>query len=136
MISLASVLSNASLVASLAAPVGPSVRASALQAASSNAEVLADSASGAADSLAVLASGSDSLVAAGASVAEAATAETGLSMGEVLASVPTDPASVFSLLLLLGCTILVLRYGLQKGGNETKVSNRSESPTSGPSPKS
>lgn len=38
----------------------------------------------------------------------------------MVSSLPTDPASIFALLLLLGCTALVLRYGLQKGGSEKK----------------
>lgn len=41
----------------------------------------------------------------------------------MLSSLPTDPASIFALLLLVGCTILVLRYGLQKGGSEKKGTN-------------
>jgi len=50
----------------------------------------------------------DSLVAASA-------AEDGLSFAEVVQSLPTDPASIFSILLLVVCTFLVLRYGLQQG---------------------
>ena len=40
----------------------------------------------------------------------------GLTFGDLIAAIPTDPASVFTLLLLLGSVALVLWYGRPRGG--------------------
>lgn len=86
--------------------------------------------SGLSDTLLVSATVSDSLRAVGAVVPGASVEETGGVFEKILTSLPTDPASIFALLLLVGCTVLVLRFGLQKGSVEQKSSDPLES--SGP----
>ena len=41
----------------------------------------------------------------------------------ILDSFPTDPASIFAILLLVGCAILVLRFGFQKHDKEGEGGN-------------
>lgn len=43
------------------------------------------------------------------------TSDDGLSLGEILARFPTDPATVFTILLLTSCLVLVLWAGRRKG---------------------
>ncbi|MEX2465559.1 MAG: hypothetical protein WD995_01530 [Gemmatimonadota bacterium] len=40
----------------------------------------------------------------------------GFSLGDVLASLPTDPASLFALLLIVGVAGAVMWFGRPKGG--------------------
>jgi hypothetical protein len=42
-------------------------------------------------------------------------ADDGLSVGEILGSIPTDPVTVFTILLLASCLVLVLWAGRRKG---------------------
>ncbi|HUF76355.1 MAG TPA: hypothetical protein VMM35_08755, partial [Longimicrobiales bacterium] len=44
----------------------------------------------------------------------------GLTFGEVLGAIPTDPASIFTVLLLVGSVGLVLWFGRPKGGKGGK----------------
>lgn len=44
------------------------------------------------------------------------TADDGLSFGDILDSVPTDPASIFTLLLLVGCFGAVVWFGSRSNG--------------------
>lgn len=66
----------------------------------------------AADSLAALTSLPDS---AEGALSAIPTEEGGGVLNLILASLPTDPASIFAILLLVGCAVLVFRYGMQKG---------------------
>ncbi len=52
-------------------------------------------------------------------VAAAQSVDGGLTFREVVADLPTDPASVFVVLLLLGCTALVVWSGRGKGKGGT-----------------
>lgn len=60
-----------------------------------------------------------------ASLASAATlqstADEGLTLSEVLDSIPTDPASIFTILLLVGSVGLVVWFGRPKGGKGDKA---------------
>jgi hypothetical protein len=47
-------------------------------------------------------------------------ADDGLSLGEILSDLPTDPASIFTLLLAIGSVALVLWFGRPKGGKGGK----------------
>jgi hypothetical protein len=105
------------------------------QAAPVGAESLSDTLSGVSDSLGASASLSDSLTAVGEATSTAAAGEAGGALEKILASLPTEPASVFALLLLVGCTVLVLRYGLKKGDTAQTTSAPSESSTFGDSSK-
>ena len=55
-------------------------------------------------------------LAALAAPAAAQAADDGLSFGEILADLPTDPASIFTLALLIGSLALVLWFGRPRGG--------------------
>ena len=48
------------------------------------------------------------------------TAEEGLTFSEVLDTLPTDPASIFTILLLVGSLGLVIWFGRPKGGKGGK----------------
>ena len=50
-----------------------------------------------------------------------ATADDGLTFSDMLAAVPTDPASIFTILLLVGSVGLVLWFGRPKGGKGGKT---------------
>lgn len=45
----------------------------------------------------------------------------GLTSNEVVQSLPRDPASIFALLLIVGCAGAVLWYGRPKGGGNKPV---------------
>jgi hypothetical protein len=49
-----------------------------------------------------------------------ATADDGLTFSEMLDSIPTDPASLFTILLLLASVGLVIWFGRPKGGKGDK----------------
>lgn len=48
--------------------------------------------------------------------ATAQLADNGLTLDEVVEALPTDPASLFAIFLLLGSVVLVLWSGRSKGG--------------------
>jgi hypothetical protein len=101
-----------------------SIGLSVLQSSPSSSEVPADPITAVSDTLAASAVGSDSLAVLGTDATAVSPEETGQVLEKIVASLPTDPASILALVLLLGCTILVLRYGLQKGPTEKKPSER------------
>jgi hypothetical protein len=49
------------------------------------------------------------------------TPDEGLTFSEVLSELPTDPASIFTILLLAGSFALVLWFGRPKGGKGGKA---------------
>lgn len=49
-----------------------------------------------------------------------ATPDEGLSFSDILDSIPTDPASLFTLLLFVGSVGLVIWFGRPKGGKGGK----------------
>ena len=61
-----------------------------------------------------------SILTALAAPAAAQAADEGLSFGEILSDLPTDPASIFTVLLLVGSLLLVLWFGRPKGGKGDK----------------
>jgi hypothetical protein len=51
--------------------------------------------------------------------------EDGLTWQEIVDSIPTDPASVFAIVLVLACVSLVVWFGRPGGGNGRKKSKKS-----------